>query len=128
MGFIQTGAGGIGSGDQTVEGVKTFEDLPLLVGLPTENEQAANKEYVDLAVAGGGGGGGVGKRVTTWTTGSTITYTHNLNTLDIVVSVREITGGELVGVNSIVVVDVNNVTLTASQTPPAGGWRVVVVG
>lgn len=128
MGFIQTGAGGIGAGDQTVEGVKTFEELPVLVDLPIADEQAANKLYVDLAVAGGGGGSGVGKRVTTWTTGTTVTYTHNLNTLDIVVMVREITGGEMVAVNSIVVVDVNNVTLTASQAPPVGGWRVVVVG
>lgn len=30
------------------------------VGTPTENTDAANKAYVDAAVAGGGGGGGGG--------------------------------------------------------------------
>jgi len=128
MGFIQTGAGGIGGGDQTVEGVKTFEDLPLLVDLPITDEQAANKAYVDLAVAGGGGSSGVSKKVGTWSSGTTLTIAHNLNTTDIIVSVRETSSGEMVMMSSVVVVDVNNVSLTASDSPPAGGWRVVVVG
>lgn len=45
------------AGTQTVAGVKTFSASPI-VPTPTTNTQAANKSYVDTAVAGGGGGGG----------------------------------------------------------------------
>lgn len=43
------------TGAQTVAGVKTFSSSPI-VPTPTTNTQAANKTYVDTAVAGGGGG------------------------------------------------------------------------
>jgi hypothetical protein len=38
------------SGDQTINGVKTFGTLPILTTAPTGNTQAANKQYVDNAV------------------------------------------------------------------------------
>lgn len=38
--------------DQTVTGVKTFTTLPLLTNQPTTDNQAANKIYVDNAIAG----------------------------------------------------------------------------
>lgn len=126
MGFIQTGAGGIGSGNQTVEGVKTFVELPLLVDLPTQNEEAANKLYVDT-VAGGGSGGGVQKRIGSWPSGTTITVEHNLGTTDVTVGVYEVTSGDIIMVPARVI-DVNSVQLTSSEAPPAGGWRVVIIG
>jgi len=126
MGFIQTGAGGIGSGNQTVEGVKTFVELPLLVDLPTKNEEAANKLYVDT-VAGGGPGGGVQKRIASWPAGTSITVEHNLGTTDITVGVYEVTSGDIIMVPARVI-DVNSVQLTSSEAPPAGGWRVVIIG
>ncbi len=45
------------SGVETVAGVKTFSASPI-VPTPTTNTQAANKTYVDTAVAGGAGGNG----------------------------------------------------------------------
>lgn len=44
-------------GNQTVAGVKTFSSSPV-VPAPTADGQAANKQYVDTAIAGAGGGGG----------------------------------------------------------------------
>jgi hypothetical protein len=48
------------TGTETVAGVKTFSASPI-VPTPTTNTQAANKSYVDTAVAAGGGGGGSGR-------------------------------------------------------------------
>ena len=125
MAFIQTGAGGIGSGPQDIEGIKTFLDLPVLPNLPVANEQAANKLYVDTTA--GGGAGSIAKRVANWTEGTQFTITHNLNTLDVFIIVRDISNGDIV-MMPMAVVDENSVILESSETPPMGGWRVVVMG
>lgn len=41
------------TGDQTIAGTKTFSSSPI-VPSPTNNNQAANKEYVDSSIAAGG--------------------------------------------------------------------------
>lgn len=43
------------TGDQTIEGVKTFDKSPI-VPAPTQNSHAATKKYVDDAVGNAGGG------------------------------------------------------------------------
>lgn len=124
MGFVQTGAGGIGSGDQTVEGIKTFEQLPLLVDLPIADEQAANKLYVDTVA---GALSTVNKRVGSWVAGTDVTVTHNLGTTDVMVSIYDQTTGDVI-MCAAQIVDTNNVQLSSSEAPPAGGWRVVIIG
>lgn len=125
MAFVQTGAGGIGGGAQSIEGIKTFTDLPLFPNIPTNDDQAANKLYVDTTASGGGGS--IAKRVANWTVGTQFTFTHNLNTLDVFIIVRDISSGDIVMV-PMSVLNVNSVVLESSETPPVGGWRVVVMG
>lgn len=125
MAFVQTGAGGIGGGAQSIEGVKTFAELPLFPNAPTSDDQAANKLYVDTTASGGGGS--IAKRVANWTVGTQFTFTHDLHTLDVFIIVRDISSGDIVMV-PMSVLDENSVVFEASETPSDGGWRVVVMG
>jgi len=65
----------------------------------------------------------------TWVTadGTSKSFTHNLNTLDVAVSVYDIASGETILVDTITRTSVDAVTLTASSAPPAGGWRINVI-
>ncbi len=62
------------TGDQTVAGVKSFAASPVVPD-PSQGTQAANKDYVDFAVANGGSGSSVlslvkgGTARTTWISG-----------------------------------------------------------
>ena len=60
------------------------------------------------------------------TTGTTVTITHNLGTLDVHVSVYEITGGIEV-YPDVVIATTNTVTLTFSTTPTTNQYRCVVL-
>jgi len=60
-------------------------------------------------------------------TSSTATITHNLGTLDVVVSVYEVSTGALVEPD-VAVTSVNVVTITFAVTPTVGQYRVVIVG
>lgn len=60
-------------------------------------------------------------------TATTITVTHNLNTLDVVVSVREVsTGAQVLADN--VANGVNTVQITFGTAPTTGQYRVAVTG
>lgn len=65
--------------------------------------------------------------VASWTTGTTQTFTHNLNTLDIIVQVYDIATGSTILVDTTTRASVNTVTLTVPTAPSGAGWRVVVL-
>ena len=60
-------------------------------------------------------------------TATTITVTHNLNTQDVVVSVREVSGNAVV-LADVVANGVNTVQITFGTAPTSGQYRVTVVG
>lgn len=61
-------------------------------------------------------------------TATTITVTHNLNTTDITVTLREVATPYNVVITDIQIVDVNNIKLLFSVAPTANQYRVVVIG
>lgn len=72
------------------------------------------------------GGGSGGAASGTWSSGTTFTFAHNLNSLDIQVSVYDLNTEANIELDSIVRTDNNHVQLTASAAPTGSGWRVVV--
>ncbi|KQO23502.1 hypothetical protein [Acidovorax sp. Leaf78] len=58
---------------------------------------------------------------------TTITVTHNLNTLDVTVTVREVSGGAQVLVDNVAN-GVNTVQLTFGTAPSSGQYRAIVQG
>lgn len=71
----------------------------------------------------------------TWTTGTSLVVTHNFNTSDVLVIVRDIDNGTIltaptgwgdyeVGAS---VTSVNSVIVSASAAPSGSGYRVIVV-
>jgi hypothetical protein len=67
---------------------------------------------------------------TTWATADGVSkaFTHSLNSLDIKVEVYDIASGETIFIDTIIRTSADIVTLSASQAPPAGSWKVVVFG
>jgi hypothetical protein len=65
----------------------------------------------------------------TWATGDTATkaITHSLGTTDVIVQVFDIATGESIIVDTVDRTDANTVTVTASEAPPAGSWRVLIL-
>lgn len=65
---------------------------------------------------------------TNWITadGTTKAITHNLGTLDVVVSLYDIADGQTIDVDTITRTSTNVVTLTASEAPGGSGWRVLI--
>lgn len=61
------------------------------------------------------------------TTDTTITVTHNLNTKDVVVSVREVSGDAVV-LADVVPNGMNTVQVTFATAPSTGQYRVTVIG
>lgn len=63
-----------------------------------------------------------------WVTADTATkaFTHSLATTDIFVQVFDVTSGDTIEVG-VTRTDANTVTVTASEAPPAGNWRVLVI-
>jgi len=66
---------------------------------------------------------------TDWETADTATFIidHQLNSLDVKVEIYDIATGETIEVDSVVRTDVDTLTVTASEAPPAGGWRVLIL-
>lgn len=64
-----------------------------------------------------------------WDTADTATFaiTHSLGTQDVIVQVYDRATEETIEVDSVVRTDANTVTVTASEAPPAGGWRVLIL-
>lgn len=64
----------------------------------------------------------------TWVTADTATkaITHNLGTLDVMVQIYDIATGATILIDSTVRTDANTLTVTASEAPPAGSWRVLI--
>jgi hypothetical protein len=71
--------------------------------------------------------GYAGKYAVNVPTNATATITHNLGTLDVHVSVYEISGGAQV-MPDVAVTSVNVVTLTFATAPTSGQYRCVVMG
>ena len=61
-------------------------------------------------------------------TATTITVTHNLNTTDITVTLREVATPYNVVITDIQIVDANNIKLLFAVAPTANQYRVVVIG
>jgi hypothetical protein len=91
-----------------------------------------------IAVANGGTGAttAVGARGNLGATGkyainnggtTTDTVTHNLNSLDVVVAVRDISTGQIVEAD-MYVTDANTVTVQYATAPSTGTLRIVVIG
>jgi len=66
---------------------------------------------------------------TDWVTADTATFaiTHSLGTLDVIVQVYELATGATIGVDNVVRTSTSVVTVTASEAPPAGSWRVLIL-
>lgn len=64
---------------------------------------------------------------TTWVTGdgATKTFTHNLGTEDVALSVYDLASGASIELDSVVRISTAAVTLTASSAPPATSWRIL---
>jgi hypothetical protein len=71
--------------------------------------------------------GAVGKFAIDIPAGTTLTITHGLNTLDVIVLVREVATGDVVIVDPRII-DVNNISIGFGDPVAAGAYRVVVVG
>ncbi len=65
--------------------------------------------------------------VSNWTTGTTYNVVHSLNTLDVQVSLYEISTGETIYPDLIDRVDVNTVQIQAAEAPSGAGYRVVIL-
>ncbi len=68
------------------------------------------------------------KAATTWVTGdgTTKTFTHSLNTKDVVVSIRDNADDQLIFVDTVTANTVNQITLVSAEAPGGSGWRVIV--
>ena len=77
---------------------------------------------VDLAVTARKASATIGDN-----TASTLTFTHNLNTQDVVVSVREVSGNAVV-LCDVVANGVNTVQATFGTVPTTGQYRITVIG
>lgn len=64
-----------------------------------------------------------------WVTADTATkaITHSLNSLDVLVQIVDVASGETIEIDTVVRTDVNTVTVTANQAPPATNWRVLIL-
>lgn len=60
-------------------------------------------------------------------TSTTLTVTHNLNTQDVLVSVRQVSNNEVV-IADVVANGVNTVQITFATAPSTGQYRVTVIG
>lgn len=72
---------------------------------------------------------GLSKYKEDWVTadGTTKTITHSLGTRDVIVQVYDKTDYSTILVDNIERTTVNSVTLTSTEAPPSGGWRVLVL-
>lgn len=61
-------------------------------------------------------------------TATTITVTHNLNTTDITVALREVATPYNLVITDIQIIDANNIKLLFAVAPTANQYRVVVIG
>lgn len=62
----------------------------------------------------------------TWTSGTTIEITHNLDSRDVIVQLFDVDTFEDILVDSIKRTTLNTLDLTASVAPTGSGWRVLV--
>ena len=83
---------------------------------------SGNTISVDPAVTARKASGTIGDGTST-----TLTFTHNLNTQDVVVSVREVSGNAVV-IADVVANGVNTVQITFGVAPTTGQYRVTVIG
>jgi len=94
---------------------------------PIDPTDAANKDYVDNAIAAVGA---TTKYATTIgdTVATSFLITHNLNTLDVIVTVRVATGSMFVVYPDIEILTVNTLTISFTLAPDTDEYRVVVIG
>lgn len=58
--------------------------------------------------------------------GTSKSVAHNLGSTDVAVTIIDLSDNQVIGVQSIEVVDGNNLSLSASEAPSASGWRIIV--
>lgn len=58
--------------------------------------------------------------------GDSKSVTHNLGSTDVQISLVDLEDGQQIGVDSISIVDGNQVDFVASEAPGASGWRVLI--
>jgi hypothetical protein len=63
----------------------------------------------------------------TWTTLTTRTFTHNLGTQDVQVTLYNLTTNRMILPDEVELVDDNSLDITVSELPPAG-IRVILLG
>lgn len=97
------------------------------VATPTDPTDAANKDYVDNAITAIGA---TTKYATTIgdTIATSFLITHNLNTLDVIVTVRVASGTMFVVYPDIEIETVNTLTISFTLAPDTNEYRVVVIG
>lgn len=136
-----SGVGGtvnIGTADHSVAALNifadavTFSDPDSLVNelLPDQTGNAGKFLSTDGSITSWqtvAGTGGVTAAETDWVTsdGTSRTFTHGLNSTDVIVSIIDSTTSDIIEVDEIAVTGLNSITLSASE-PPASSWRVVV--
>lgn len=59
--------------------------------------------------------------------GTSLTLAHGLSSVDIDVSVLDITAAEKIMIDQVTIIDANTITVSASEAP-AGTWRVIIQG
>lgn len=109
-----------------------FSDPDAVVGslLPDQTGNAGKVLQTDgtlLSWVAVSGASSVQSAETDWlnATGTTKSFTHGLNSEDILVSIIDLDTDEVIGVDSVTVTGPNTIELTASEAP-ASSWRVTV--
>lgn len=72
--------------------------------------------------------GGISSFEADWVTGdgTSKTIVHNLNTKDVQIEIYDKTDDSTIWVDSVIRTDADTLDLTASEAPPAAGWRVTI--
>lgn len=109
-----------------------FSDPDAVIGelLPDQTGNAGKVLQTDgstLSWATVSGSGSVQSAETDWlnASGTSKTFNHALNNVDVVVSVVDIDTDEIIAVDSVVVTGPNSIALTASEAPGTS-WRITV--
>lgn len=100
--------------------------LPSDDGLPNQVLQTDGSGILSWATVAGTASSVEGAS-TTWLTadGTSKSFNHALASTDVDVTIVDLSTNEIIGIQSVIVTDANNISLTASEAP-ASSWRVVV--
>jgi len=116
----------------------TLSLLPTAITAKTEKTSAENADFILLSDSADSGAlkkmsletivnlSGA-SHAETWTTGTTLQVTHNLNSRDVLVQIYDLDTFEDILIDSVKRTTVNTIDLTSTVAPTAtNGWRVLV--